>query len=243
MDKMEWQDHPERSKFKPGPWLNEPDRIQWRDDATGLPCLMNRKGVWCGYVGVDKTSPLYEKSCSDIGGEFEVHGGLSYSDLAKAGGLICCGLEGEDDELWWLGFDCGHYMDYRSVVSDLPVFSREDGIYRDVVYVHGEVTNLAKQIVEVAQTVKVKELVKEITRSLVKDLTERVESSLITYDRSITYDLSALEQKQFSEWVGTALCAHLGDIDRWFEDYSEERDSLMERIKNATVVKETENQT
>lgn len=44
-DKTDWGD---------GPWQGEPDKRQWQDKTTGLPCLMVRgpSGSWCGYVGV-----------------------------------------------------------------------------------------------------------------------------------------------------------------------------------------------
>ena len=51
----------------PGPWDNEPDKIQWVDETTGLDCLMVRNwwGSWCGYVGVPEGHPLYEVGTYD----------------------------------------------------------------------------------------------------------------------------------------------------------------------------------
>jgi hypothetical protein len=44
-----------------GEWDNEPDKIQWLDEDTGLDCLMvrNHFGSWCGYVGVTEGHPLF----------------------------------------------------------------------------------------------------------------------------------------------------------------------------------------
>jgi len=41
-----------------------PDKIYWTDSATGYHCLMHRgdSGVWCGYVAVDESHALYERS-------------------------------------------------------------------------------------------------------------------------------------------------------------------------------------
>jgi hypothetical protein len=52
----------DKSEWLVGPWLDEPDKIQWPDAATGLPCLMVRGplGSWCGYVGVAEAHPLYQ---------------------------------------------------------------------------------------------------------------------------------------------------------------------------------------
>jgi hypothetical protein len=50
VDKSEWGD---------GPWQSEPDKKQWQDEATGLPCMILRgpSGSWCGYVGVHPYHP------------------------------------------------------------------------------------------------------------------------------------------------------------------------------------------
>lgn len=44
----------DKSQWGEGPWTAEPDKRQWRDEATGLPCLIVRgpHGAFCGYVGV-----------------------------------------------------------------------------------------------------------------------------------------------------------------------------------------------
>lgn len=53
-----------------GPWQQEPDKRQWQDEATGLPCLAVRGpgGHWCGYVGVAEGHPLYRKGYSTPAG-------------------------------------------------------------------------------------------------------------------------------------------------------------------------------
>jgi hypothetical protein len=41
----------DKSAWGPGPWTDEPDKVQWTDTATGLPCLAKRNprgGHWCG---------------------------------------------------------------------------------------------------------------------------------------------------------------------------------------------------
>lgn len=120
-----------------GPWVDEPDKIQWVDNATGLDCLMlrNHMGNWCGYVGVPKDHPLYDKDydqccqpedcedwsdCYDKGHltpnrAVEVHGGLTFADFCSPGepvdGICHVAAEGREEKVWWLGFDCGHGMD------------------------------------------------------------------------------------------------------------------------------------
>ena len=50
-----------------GPWQEEPDKLQWTDAETGLPCLIVRNGVGalCGYVGVSEGHPLFMIKYSD----------------------------------------------------------------------------------------------------------------------------------------------------------------------------------
>src|SRR5262245_60814744 len=113
-------------RTKPGPWLNEPDRDEWRDPKTGLVCLIVRHstGALCGYVGVPPEHPFFEM---DYGNErmwsLNVHGGLTYSDHCS--GHIChTPALGEPDTVWWLGFDCGHLLDY------IPGMPFPSGTYR-----------------------------------------------------------------------------------------------------------------
>jgi hypothetical protein len=108
----------DKSAWGDGPWQNEPDKKQWVDEETGLPCLIvrNGHGALCGYVGVPNGHPWYGVSYDDVrveGDEWpEVHGGLTFSDKCQEGGKICHKVEpGEPDDVWWLGFDCAHSGD------------------------------------------------------------------------------------------------------------------------------------
>lgn len=40
----------DKTTWGEGPWQHEPDRVDWYDEGTGLPCLMIRNaiGAWCG---------------------------------------------------------------------------------------------------------------------------------------------------------------------------------------------------
>ena len=54
-----------------GAWVDEPDKAQWRDEATGLPCLLvrNQAGALCGYVGVYPQHPYWGKQDNYCGME------------------------------------------------------------------------------------------------------------------------------------------------------------------------------
>jgi hypothetical protein len=64
-----WTGLIDRSRWTPGPWDEEAeDRVQWGDEATGLPCLLIRSdiGSWAGYVGVYPDHPAYGKPIDDL---------------------------------------------------------------------------------------------------------------------------------------------------------------------------------
>lgn len=211
MQKLEYKTA-DRSEWSPGPWDAEPDKIQWQDEATGLPCLIvrNYAGALCGYVGVSKGHPLFgveysecplEEKCDGYcdhqpQSQLSVHGGLTFSSFCAAhkeedwqrwrtrmlsadvqdsavqypsgdsarrlremGHLIddypafvkymesraICHLvePGEDDCVWWFGFDCHHY---RDSVPRRDYCGFDDGVYRDVSYVQSECADLARQL-------------------------------------------------------------------------------------------------
>lgn len=145
----------EKKKWGPGPWQDEPDRLEF--EHVGLPCLIvrsSRSGVLCGYVAVPPGHPWHGKNFGDVDGD--VHGGLTYS--AKCAGRIChVPKPGEPDDVWWLGFDCSHLYDVRpgdaALFASLPQYATaaalmraEPGsVYRTMPYVRGECARLAEQ--------------------------------------------------------------------------------------------------
>ena len=137
----------DKSDWGAGPWQSEPDKIQWRDEATGLPCLMVRaRSHWCGYAGVPASHPDYGKGYDDV--PVDVHGGLTFADKCRPGAedhSVCHVVEeGEDDNVWWLGFDCAHGGDMCPGRPGFPQFGEE--VYRDQAYVADQVANLAAQL-------------------------------------------------------------------------------------------------
>ena len=156
-----------------GPWDNEPDKAQWVDEATGLDCLAVRNmggGFWCGYVGVPPGHPAHGKGYDDVAWA-DVHGGLTYADACR--GPVCHIPElGRPNDVWWLGFDCGHVGDFSPSSNSFvghPImgkFHRElydhelakkiatatqfHEVYKDFDFVKNECTNLAAQLKEMA---------------------------------------------------------------------------------------------
>lgn len=164
VDKSEWGD---------GPWQDEPDKIQWTDAETGLPCLVKRHsslGHLCGYVGVSEGHPAFEKDYDDVrvaGGSEDgwpdVHGGLTYAAHCEEGdeAMAICHIPepGQPDHVWWLGFDCAHSGDLSPAMAArdrarfeetgdplwAPLAGHEEK-YRTVDYVRRECASLARQL-------------------------------------------------------------------------------------------------
>lgn len=145
-----------RTGWAKGPWDNEPDRLQWKDQDTGYPCLIVRNitfgGNLCGYVAVNPDHPLYGKDYdfAEDNHPISVHGGLTYSD--KCQGRICHVPDpGDPDNVWWFGFDCAHSGDLLPRwIKEEPVMVFKDDTYKTIDYVREEVTNLAKQLASIA---------------------------------------------------------------------------------------------
>jgi hypothetical protein len=161
-DKTDWGD---------GPWQTEPDKVQWKDEATGFPCLVvrNRGGAWCGYVGVPPGHPYFEVEYGDVPYDrADVHGCLTFSDHCHEGpedSSICHVPDpGEPDNVWWLGFDCAHSGDLspaheaynrKRAVEEiakggtgwpwLPLGDYPE-TYCDLTYVRAQVRHLALQL-------------------------------------------------------------------------------------------------
>jgi hypothetical protein len=125
-------------------------------------------GCLCGYVGVYTDHPWhgyrYHGPCTadnPCGKEWcdhtpesqiEVHGGITFS--GKRGRA-----ESFDENIWWFGFDCGHWRDLTpGMVSLMEKMKKETGIggaylahaehdiYRDIQYVKTQVQSLAQQL-------------------------------------------------------------------------------------------------
>ena len=162
MQNKEWV-NPEikKEEWLDGAWKTEPDKIQFVDEATGLPCLIvrNNLGALCGYVGVDKNHPYYGKGYDDVPCT-SAHGGLTFAghcqktDNEYEG--ICHKVEdGEDDKVWWLGFDCAHYQDFvPAMEATIRKHMPESGLlpmetysnYKDIEFVRATLKNMAAEI-------------------------------------------------------------------------------------------------
>lgn len=157
------------------PWENEPNRVEFK--YKGYHCLINRahplgsnpevpkdwSGHLCGYVAVPKGHPFYEETWEGDGDkkvyDLNVHGGITYANHCQ--GDICHKTE-EDDDVWWLGFDCAHFGDLcpaiwemrqpGGILHDIHMSygGKSHESYKTVAFVKNEIRNLVKQLEKVA---------------------------------------------------------------------------------------------
>jgi hypothetical protein len=142
----------DKSSWPVGPWQDEPDKKQWPDQATGLPCLIvrNSLGALCGYVGVAEGHPLFEKHYDET--DLECHGGPTFSSFCHPGAEesnICHRPDpGEPDHVWWFGFDCAHCDD---LIPNMRTRVFRGDVYRDFRYVEAQCVKLAGQLAQQAR--------------------------------------------------------------------------------------------
>lgn len=147
METKEWFTR-DKTGWPRGPWDTEPDKIQWPDVETGLPCLIvrNNVGALCGYVGSPAGHPWYGLDYDAPEPYPDVHGGLTFADRcqdeAPEGHGIChIAGPGEPDDVWWLGFDTAHCGDHTPLLRLFP-----GDTYKNVEYVKDQCAQLAKAI-------------------------------------------------------------------------------------------------
>lgn len=170
--RMEWR-HVDKSGWARGEWDDEPDKRQWTDDATGLPCLAVRHpefGHWCGYVGVHAGHPAHGLQGYYYGNghdgeepltrvmqavnDLSVHGGVTFAGPCQEGdrerGVCHVPTPGEPDDVWWFGFDCTHAWDLspglKATLQRIGAPGIPGDTYKTLDYVSAEVAKLARQI-------------------------------------------------------------------------------------------------
>jgi hypothetical protein len=155
----------------------------WEHNGYRCVVIAWEMGHRCGYVGVSDTHPLYNKKydsavpdsilpkykdvmngtrgkrsvlgvlCasaaeSRVGILFDVHGGITYSEGGKKSRYPV------ESDLWWFGFDCGHYGDgidisimsdkYKEINIKYSLF--DEGVIRTTEYCIQECESLADQL-------------------------------------------------------------------------------------------------
>ena len=117
-------------------------------------------GHRCGYVAVEKDSPLYGIDYNDVIRKYysylNVHGGLTFSDHLDIFPIRTKGSS------YYFGFDCAHYNDAKDFESYKKYFKKElknDGIFssgtvRTLDFCIHECKSLAEQLTELENLIK-----------------------------------------------------------------------------------------
>lgn len=126
-----------------------PDALLAKGEHLGFEWEVTNNGIGyrCGYVRVPLGHPWHGKDYDDI--DVEVHGGLTFAEMDAD-----CHKGGEDNA-YWVGFDCAHYMDAPDPTLD-PYRSRgsepwDMGEIRSTEYVADECRSLCEQAARAAK--------------------------------------------------------------------------------------------
>ena len=111
--------------------------------SHGFKCLarISNGGIPCGYVGLDREHPDFEKHYDDIH-DIEVHGGLTFAGY----------WEDQYDGLWYVGFDVCHAddLDYEPSLGYNFLHPR---LNKSMTYVEEETEHLAGQMAKRAKRI------------------------------------------------------------------------------------------
>lgn len=133
----------DKSDWLPGPWVDEPDIVEWVDEGTRLPCLILRApnlGYLRGYVGVPPGHLAWGMHYNDLH-QVKVHAGLDFN------GPINHALDTHAD-YWVFGFYCAHILDkydFANPHGEIPRLAGRE--YRDVEYCMDQCRRLASQLI------------------------------------------------------------------------------------------------
>lgn len=89
----------------------------------GYPCVvLFLPGAYrCGYVGIPERHELAKKSVDELS-SLDCHGGITYSEPYLH--------ECEDNDTWWIGFDCAHCFDGYDIETAKQYFGNEPDFQR-----------------------------------------------------------------------------------------------------------------
>lgn len=205
-----------------GPWIDEPDRVEWR--TAGLPCLVRRgiSGALCGYVAVPPEHPYHGKHYGEVD-ELLAPGGVNYSALCNGDDICHVPEPGEPDNVFWFGFDCGHMgQDF------VPAFARSNGVFGSLMP-----EGLRQRMFDVEY--RTFEFVRDATEFLAQQLANAAKEASEPWRCGVSNDLIARGVLRAliayrSEWIGDERAKPNPDaaaIERW----RAERSKLAARLR------------
>lgn len=145
-----------KKDFPVGKWLKEPDLCFWH--YHGFPCLTVRDmsmGIWKGFVGIDNSHSLYEKTMDyimDIPQALELFR-CAYGGLSGAGKLSPK-YQNYAKNCWWIGIETSQGSDLMPLLkldqsdSDMTKLISNQ-TYKDLHFIRRETNKLAKQLLKI----------------------------------------------------------------------------------------------
>lgn len=141
-----------------GPWLEEPDLLEY--EAKGIRRIIARApmGNLCGYAAISPGHPLQLLRLSELKSRLPVHGGLTWYQPRLPERIL--NPPATREGTLWVGFDCMHLGNgdlvpvLARMLEPLPVASRllEGLTYRDLGFVRAELEVLAQEIVRLGMS-------------------------------------------------------------------------------------------
>ena len=101
------------------------------DEGFTAVIIRQSRGYRCGYVGIPKAHVCANHHYDDL--PIDVHGGLTYANGYSE-------YPTKNNNLYWYGFDAGHYGDGSEIEPDFPV--------RSLDYMEDNCRSLSKQLAE-----------------------------------------------------------------------------------------------
>lgn len=140
----------DKAGWTAGQWSSEPDKVQWQDPLSGIPCLIVRqRGLWSSYAGLNQTYTIYGQTASALDALLIV-GGLevTYAAVADNSGrplaIVHTPEAGEPGGLWWVGVGACH--DSELLTDEDPMLGVDDETYRNMRYAMGISQALAEEM-------------------------------------------------------------------------------------------------
>lgn len=125
--------------------LKEENRL-WEGFYKGYRYRIHHNGLGyrCGYVQIPERHPWYGKSASSLDDlpVLMIHGGITFSE------------KDDEDNTWWIGFDCAHAGDAQDpdLPSEARLSSMSFGEIRTLDYVENECKRMIDQLFFVMQS-------------------------------------------------------------------------------------------
>lgn len=134
--------------------------VEERFEHKGFLCvvLFQSMGFRTGYVGIPKGHKCYGQHYDRI--DVSCHCGLTYSSTSL--------INQNDEDIWWIGFDCGHCCDANDYAKAKEYFADNQPVMESLLRLE-ELNN----IYDTGGEIRTFEYVKEQCKYIVEQLLER----------------------------------------------------------------------